>query len=329
MANQTSRPAWRQLIPDPFILLLLSTVGLATILPAKGAEAVWVGYLSNFAIVMLFFFHGAKLSREAVLAGLGHWRLHLMIFGTTFLLFPLLGVAEVHILHGTILPSPLLVGILYLAVLPSTVQSSIAFTSMARGNVPAAIAAASVSQVLGVFLTPIMIGMLASARGGSFSFSNLGSVLLIVLVPFIAGQIARTWIGGWVGRHKSLIGITDRSAILLAVYSAFSSAVVGGLWSRLPLSVLALLAAACIVLLAVVLAFTQLLGKQMGLPREDRITLIFCGSKKSLVQGIPMAKALFSGPDLGLILLPIMIFHQIQLMACAWIARRFAEESDV
>jgi len=154
-------------------------------------------------------------------------------------------------------------------------------------------------------------------------------VLLIVLVPFIAGQIARTWIGAWVTRHKALIGVTDRSAILLAVYSAFSSAVVGGLWSRLPVEVLAVLIAACIVLLAIVLLFTQMLGKKLGLPREDRITLIFCGSKKSLVQGIPMAKALFSGPDLGLILLPIMIFHQIQLMACAWIARRFAENDDV
>ena len=318
----------RTLLPDPFILLLLATVTLASILPAAGKTATLVEAASTAAIVLLFFFHGAKLSREAILAGIAHWRLHTMVMATTFILFPAIGFGLVAVIPAGTLPPPLLLGILYLSCLPSTVQSSIAFTSMAHGNVPGAIASASLSQVAGVFITPLLVGLLANAHGGTVSLSGLGKVLLIVLAPFIVGQFARKWIGAWVAGHKALIAISDRSAILLAVYSAFSAAVLGGLWSQLPPISLALLAGLCIVVLAIVLLFTWQLGIRSGLSRADRITLLFCGSKKSLVQGIPMAQALFSGPQLGLILLPVMIFHQIQLMVCAWIARHLAGEEN-
>jgi len=314
-----------RLIPDPFILMLLATVGLATLLPATGAAAHAVSSTATLAIVLLFFFHGAKLSREAVVQGLNNLKLHAMILGTSFLLFPLLSMAITGLAGHYLLPA-LVLGITYLSVLPSTVQSSIAFTSMARGNVPAAIASASASQVLGVFLTPMLVGLLAHRHGGDLGLGGLGNVLLIVLVPFIAGQLCRPLIGGWVAKHKSIVSISDRSAILLSVYSAFSDAVANHIWSRLPLWDLLLLALVCTVLLIAVLAFTWLLGRFAGLPLEDRIVLLFCGSKKSLVQGIPMARVLFAGPDLGLILLPLMIFHQIQLMTCAWIAGRIARK---
>lgn len=317
----------RRLILDPLILLLLLTVGLALLWPARGPLAQIVDVAATVAIILLFFFHGAKLSREAVMAGLVNWRLHLLILGTTFLLFPLLGLGVAALTGGLFLRA-ITAGILYLAVLPSTVQSSIAFTSIARGNVPAAVAAASASQVLGVFLTPLLVGLLMGRQGADLSLSSLGSVLLIVLLPFIAGHLSRPLTGEWVGRHRSVISINDRAAILISVYGAFSQATIDGLWRQLPASELLLLAAVCTLLLAVVLLITHFTGRLLGLPLADRITYLFCGSKKSLVQGIPMARVLFAGPDLGLILLPLMLFHQIQLMVCAWIAAHYGARTD-
>jgi len=313
----------RRLIPDPFVLALLATLVLATLLPARGAGAIAVNWLSTATIVLLFFFHGAKLSREAILAGTRHWRLHLVILGSTFVMFPLLCLGLSGLLPSAMSPA-LWTGILYLAALPSTVQSAIAFVSIARGNVPAAIASASASQVLGVLITPPLVSVLAGARGGHIAISGVGFVMLQILVPFVAGHLLRPWIGGWIQRQKAAIGLTDRGTILIAVYSAFSGAVIDGIWHRLPLSALAVLVGICLFILAVALTFTGIAGRVLGFDRKDRIALQFCGTKKSLIQGVPMGRILFAGPDLGMILLPLMIFHQFQLMACAWLARRYA-----
>jgi sodium/bile acid cotransporter 7 len=310
----------RRLIPDPFILALMFTLLLATILPARGQAAVMVGWLSTAAVVLLFFFHGAKLARETVFAALLHWRLHAVIIGSTFVMFPLMALALSRAFPG-LMPQPLWIGILFLAALPSTVQSSIAFVSMARGNVPGAIAAASASQLLGVLL-------MAGAHGAEVSFGQIGSVLMLILAPFVAGHLMRPSIGGWVQRRKSTIAITDRAAILIAVYSAFSAAVIEGVWSRVPPATFGILIAVCAAMLGFALCFTHFAGRLLRFGREDEITILFCGTKKSLVQGVPMARVLFAGPDLGLILLPIMVFHQMQLMVCAWIARRYAERKD-
>ena len=314
----------RKLIPDPFILALLGIVLLASVLPARGSGAVIIGWLSSAMIVSLFFFHGAKLSRDAVLAGLKHWRLHLVILASTFVMFPLLGLAFAKALPG-VLPPSLWTGVLFLAALPSTVQSSIAFVSIARGNVPAAIASASVSQILGVFLTPLLVGLLAGAHQAEVAISGVGGVVLLILVPFIIGHLAQPWVGSWVQRHKALIAMTDRGTILIAVYSAFSGAVIAGVWSQLPLATFGVLIVLCGAMLAIALAVTRTTARALRFERDDEITIVFCGTKKSLVQGIPMARVLFAGPDLGLILIPIMIFHQIQLMVCAWIAQRYAK----
>ncbi|HTQ98943.1 MAG TPA: bile acid:sodium symporter family protein [Candidatus Acidoferrum sp.] len=314
---------FKNFLPDPFMLALLSTLALATLLPASGDAAVVVNWLSTLTVVLLFFFHGAKLERSAVVAGLTHWRLHILILGCTFVAFPLLSLVLSHGLSGMLSPV-LWTGMLYLAALPSTVQSSIAFVSIAKGNVPAAIASASASQVAGVVLTPIIVGLMSGARGSGLGLSGIGSVAMQILVPFVAGHLLRPWIGGFVIRHKSTISITDRATILIAVYGAFSSAVLEGIWKRLPPLELATLFGLCCLLLALALGFTAMLGKLLKFGRDDRIVIVFCGTKKSLVQGVPMARVLFAGPDLGLILLPIMIFHQVQLMVCAWIARRYA-----
>jgi sodium/bile acid cotransporter 7 len=317
----------RRLIPDPFLLFLVGTILLASFLPARGPFAAAVGWLSVLTIVLLFFFHGAKLAREQVIAGLTHWRLHLTILGSTFIFFPLVGVIGARAWPG-LLPHDLWTGMLFLCALPSTVQSAIAFVSMARGNVPAAIASASASQMLGILLTPLLMGLMAGAHGGGVNLKGIGEIAAQILLPFIVGHLLRPWIGGWVARHKALIGITDRSTIIVAVYGAFSAAVLEGLWHKLPPAALGLLVAVNAVLLAVGLGFTWGLGRALGFDREDRIAIQFCGTKKSLLQGVPMAKVLFPGPQTGVILLPIMLFHQMQLMACAFIARRYGSQPD-
>lgn len=313
----------RRLLPDPFVIALLVTLVLATILPAQGVGVPVVNALATAMIVLLFFFHGARLSRQAIVEGIRNWRLHVAILISTFVMFPLLTLGLSHVGSGW-LSHPLWVGMLYLAALPSTVQSSIAFTSMARGNVPGAIASASASQVLGVFVTPPLVALLAGAQGAHVPLSGIGNVMLQVLVPFVAGHLLRPVIGEWVQRHKSAIAITDRGTILVSVYSAFSAAVVEGLWTRVDGATIAVLLLLCVSVLAAALLFTWGMGRALGFARADRITILFCGTKKSLIQGVPMARVLFSGPDAGLVLLPVMIFHQLQLMACAWIAQRYA-----
>lgn len=315
-------------LPDNFTLTLVSVVILASFLPASGQVAVGFSWLTNIAIALLFFLHGAKLSRESIIAGAGHWRLHLLVFGLTFVLFPLLGVALKPLL-SPLIGDKLYMGMLYLCALPATVQSAIAFTSLARGNVPAAICSAAASSLFGIFLTPLLVTLLLDVHGSGGS--TLDAILKIsaqLLLPFIVGQIARRWIGAWVGRNKVWLKFVDQGSILLVVYSAFSEAVNEGLWHQIPLWDLAGLVVVCGVILALVLLAATVLGKAFGFDQEDRITILFCGSKKSLATGVPMAQVLFAGSTIGVLILPLMLFHQIQLMVCAVLAQRYAKRTE-
>jgi sodium/bile acid cotransporter 7 len=208
------------------------------------------------------------------------------------------------------------------------VQSSIAFTSIAGGNIPAAVCAASVSSLLGIILTPVLASALMSLHGGSISLGEIWHVVLQLFVPFAAGHLLRPWIGAWVGRHKQILGMTDRGSILLAVYTAFSAAVVEGIWHRIDLPQLLLLVVMAATLLGLVMICVLSASRALGFNRADEIAILFCGSKKSLAAGIPMAKVLFAGPTVGVMVLPLMIFHQVQLMVCAWLARRYAATGD-
>jgi solute carrier family 10 (sodium/bile acid cotransporter), member 7 len=207
-------------------------------------------------------------------------------------------------------------------VLPSTVQSSIAFTSIARGNVPAALCAATASNLIGMLLTPLLAGLLLSAQGG-FSIKGIGDILLQLMLPFAAGQLSRPLIGDWAQRNKQLLGMVDRGSILLVVYTAFSEGVTQGIWHQLGLGDLGRLLAIDAALLAAVLAITTYGSRLLGFSRADEVTIVFCGSKKSLASGLPMASVLLAGQSVGLIVLPLMLFHQIQLMVCAWLAKRY------
>ncbi len=319
----------RRFLPDTFTLMLIGTVTLASILPVSGPAVGWFGLATKIAIALLFFLHGAKLSREVMVAGVLHWRLHLTIIAATFALFPILGLG-LGFLPKSILPPALYTGILFLCVLPSTVQSSIAFTSMAGGNVPASIVAASGSNLIGMFVTPILAGILFSVGGhGGFSLDALEAIAIQLLAPFLLGQVLQPWIGGFVREHKAMLGKVDRGSVLMVVYMAFSESITQGLWHTLSVRDIAVVIVADIALLAMVLVITTVASRLMGFSREDEITIVFCGSKKSLASGVPMASAIFAGQSIGGIVLPLMLFHQIQLMACAVLARHYRSRLGV
>ncbi|MBS7809618.1 bile acid:sodium symporter family protein [Roseococcus pinisoli] len=311
---------------DGFVLALLSTVALASVLPAQGRGAEVMGQAANVAIAFLFFLYGLRLAPRAALQGLAQWRLHLAVIAATFVVFPLLGLAT-GLLPESVLPPGLYAGILFLCVLPSTVQSSIAFTSIAGGNVAAAICSASASNLLGILLTPALVALLMHGAGAGISLGVLGDIAMQLFLPFALGQLLRPRLGAWAERHRWLLGRMDRLSILMVVYVAFSEGVVSGIWHRLDAAQLGVLLVICLALLGAVLGVTVLMARLLGLGRVDEIVLVFCGSKKSLASGLPMASVIFAGSQVGLIVLPLMLFHQVQLMVCAWLARRYAEGS--
>lgn len=283
-------PSW--LPVDAYILALVGTVALAALLPARGTAADVAGGASTGAVALLFFLYGARLSTTEVLDGLKHWRLHLTVLACTFLVFPLLGLASGGLVPYVLTPE-LQAGFLFLCLVPSTIQSSIAFTSMARGNVPAAICAGSFSSLTGIFLTPLLAALLLGSTGGGFSADSLLKIVVQLLVPFLAGQFLRRWVGGFLTRHKKVLGLVDRGSILLVVYTAFGEGMVAGVWSQVTPARLGALLGAEAVLLAVMLALTWYGARRLGFDREDRIAIQFAGSKKSLAAGLPMASVLF------------------------------------
>ena len=313
---------------DTFLLIMIAVVVVASLFPCEGAVKTAFEYLTTAAIALLFFMHGAKLSRDAIVAGMGHWKLHLVVLLSTFALFPLLGLAMAF-LSPAILNQPLYMGFLYLCALPATVQSAIAFTSVAGGNVAAAVCSASASSILGIFLSPILVGALMNTQEGTTdTLHAIGKIIMQLMVPFVVGHLSRPLIGRWVDKHKKLISMTDRSSILLVVYVAFSEAVVEGIWQQVNGTALLAVLGCSIVLLAIVLVFNTWVARLMGFNTADEITIVFCGSKKSLANGVPMANVLFPASAVGMMVLPLMIFHQVQLMVCAVLAQRYARKTE-
>lgn len=308
---------------DPFTLLLLAIIAVAAVLPAQGVWATVLGWAGQIGVAGLFFAHGAALSRQSIAAGATHWRLHLLILAMTFVIFPLV-VIPISWLAPAIMPPALATGFLYLGALPSAVTSSIAFTSMARGNVAAAICAAAASNVFGMMATPFVFMLLAQSTGGHGLDIGHALVQIVVqlLLPFALGQAARPWLGGWLDRHATAAARYDKAVILLIVYTAFSQFVASGYWRSMPATALVLGLVLCIALLALMIGLAIGLSRALKFTREDEAAIVFCGTKKSLASGLPMANVLFAGqPGLGFIILPIMIYNQTQIIVGAFVAR--------
>ena len=312
---------------DSFLLALAATVALATLVPAHGGAAEAVSVAAIAAIAMLFFLYGVRLSPQQALHGVRQWRLHLLVLATTFVIFPVLGLAA-RVLVPSVLTVDLYNGLLFLCLVPSTVQSSIAFTSIARGHISAAVVSASLSNILGVVFTPLLVVLLMNTSGAPrVDGTAVRDIMLQLLLPFGAGQLARRWIAGIIARYAAVLKVVDRGSILLVVYTAFSMGVVKGIWVSVDVWQLVWVSAVAAALLAVLLASTKVIGRLARLDRGDAIVLLFCGSKKSLASGLPMALVLFPAATVGLTMLPLMIFHQIQLVVCAVIASRLARDA--
>lgn len=311
---------------DRFTILLVLMVLLATLLPISGQFAYYFNILTTVAIAVLFFLHGAKLSREAVIEGMLHWRMHALVFIFTFLIFPLIGLLSRPVLEP-VLGQQLYWGFLFMCFLPSTVQSSIAFTSMAKGNVAGAVCSASFSNIIGMFITPILVSyfILGQSQHDFDPTKSIVQITLLLLVPFILGQLLRPFIFPQMRKFPSVVKVFDQGSILMVVYGAFSSAVVAGLWQQVSGITLIYLTLGCSVLLTIVMLLALYLPKWLGFNQADQITIFFCSSKKTLASGVPMAQILFIGQPLGMIVLPIMIFHQIQLMVCGVIANHWSK----
>ena len=314
---------------DRFTILLIGMLVLATFLPVSGQIATYFNWLTTAAIAILFFLHGAKLSRQAVIEGMLHWKMHAVVFGFTFVLFPTLGILAQPILEP-LLGQQLYWGFLFLCFLPSTVQSSIAFTSIARGNVAGAVCSASFSNIIGMLITPILVSyfILGQQQHGFDPMQSIVQIMLLLLLPFVLGQLLRPYIIQYLLKRPSVVRAFDQCSIFMVVYGAFSSAVVAGLWQQVSGLTLFYLTLACSSLLTVVMLLAWYMPQWLRFNRADQITIFFCSSKKTLASGVPMAQILFIGQPLGIIVLPIMIFHQIQLMVCAVIANYCAKTSQ-
>ena len=309
---------------DRYMMLLILTVLLATFAPARGDFAAALKPVTYWVVALLFFLYGAKLSTKTIVSGFANWRLQIGVLLCTFALFPLLGLAIKPVVIQW-LPTAIGVGFLYIGCLPSTVQSSIAFTSVSGGNVAGAVCAASISNLVGVILSPLLFAVLIpSGTGYGVDPSAVWKIVQQILLPFAVGQLCRPLLADFLHRYKFPTMIVDRGSILLIVYSAFSAGVVNGIWQVVSPSALLTIIAICAVMLAIAMGISLGAGRAAGMPREDLVSLFYCGSTKSLATGLPMAGILFAGQDISLVVLPLMVFHLLQLVVCAIISQRLA-----
>lgn len=301
-----------------------AAVALAWLFPDPGAKggSLHPELVNKLGVSLIFFLHGLTLSFNALAAGTRQWRVHLLVQGSTFVLFPLLGLAVLGAAGAHLRPE-LRTGLFFLCALPSTVSSSVALTAAARGNVAVAVFNATLSSLLGVVLTPLWLSLVLGTAEHALPFGAVVLDLLVWLVlPLVVGQLARPLLGRLAAAHKARINVVDRLTILLLVYTSFCDSVKGGVWSRgaQPLAVSALVS---LLLLGTALGLTWSLSRAFGFARPERIAALFCGSKKTLASGVPMARLIFgSHPSLALILLPIMIYHPLQLVVGGWLAGR-------
>jgi len=315
---------------DYFLVGLVLMVALALIWPTPGMSGgpLHFEYVTTYGVSVVFFLYGLMLSPERMKAGVLHWRLHICVQFATFVLFPVLLLAA-RVLMPNMFSDDLWLGFFYVAALPSTVSSSVAMTNIARGNVPAAVFNASLSSLLGVFITPLLMSWYMKSNGIDMPLLPvIFKVVMLVLVPILLGQIARRWLGGWAHRNAFWVKLADRSTILAIVYNSFCDSVAAGVWSANDLEVVLEIAVASVALFVLVYLIMNAVCAVMGFSVRDRIACQFCGSKKSLATGVPLAPVMFGhSAAIGLIVAPIMVFHFLQLVIVSVLAARFAQRT--
>jgi sodium/bile acid cotransporter 7 len=306
---------------EPFVVAILGAVLVAALLPAGGAAATGFSWGTTIGVGVLFFVYGARMAPAEAVTGLRNWRLQGAVAATTFVVFPVLGLLLAFVVGG-LLDDGLVAGLLFLSALPSTVQSCVVFTAMARGNVPGAVVSATVSNLAGIGLTPLLAALLLGSSGAGPDAGAVGRILLQLLVPFLVGLVAGRWIGDWVRAHKRRLTLLDRGVIVAVVYAAFSRGVRQGVWQEVTVAEVVVVVLCAAVFLAAVLAVAWWTPRLWGADRADRITIAFCGSNKSLATGLPMATVLFDPHVVGLVALPVILYHPLQVTVCSFLAGR-------
>ncbi|SQG00545.1 transporter [Paucimonas lemoignei] len=317
----------KRVVTDWFLCGMVLATVLAYFFPGFGAtgggmHAEWV---INIGVFVVFFLHGVNLSSEQIKHGLKNWRLHIMVQAFTFVVFPVIWLI-CNKAFGSYVPALLMLGFLYLCALPSTISSSVALTGSAGGNVPAAILNASMSSVFGIFMTPWLVSLVIGTGSGGIDLGpTLLKLSLMLLLPLVLGQLLRPLIGKFFAKHKKYTNLIDKIVILLLVYAAFCNSMVSGLWQTQGNSVIAMAFIGSAVLLVVILLLTTGTARLLKFNHADKVAAVFCATKKSLAAGAPMAALIFgNNPALGLILLPIMIYHPLQLIVCSVMAENYA-----
>ncbi|WP_163996594.1 bile acid:sodium symporter family protein [Pyxidicoccus caerfyrddinensis] len=317
----------KRLVRDWFLVGMILAVVLATLFPDFGRTGgtLHADVVANVGIFLVFLLYGLGLPLANLKAGAMKWRLHLVVQAFTFGVFPLLWLL-LNLVAGRWLPPDLMLGFLYLCAVPSTISSSVAMTGLARGNVAAAIFNASLSSLLGVVLTPLLVSLLATTTGQSLS---LGDAILklagLLLLPLVIGQLLRPVLGSWFARYRRYTNMFDRVFILVLVYASFCDSVKSGLFTNHGGGVIAVTLGGAALFLSLVLTLSTTVTRWLGFEKEDEIAAVFCGSKKTLASGVPMARLIFGAhPALGLIVLPLMFYHQLQLLVCSVLAERYA-----
>ncbi|MFA0088684.1 bile acid:sodium symporter [Vibrio sp. 10N.286.49.C2] len=311
-----------------FLVGMVIAIALAIVTPEVGKSngLIHLDKLTGIGVAIVFFLHGLGLAPSAIKKGFSNWRLHLFIQCATFVFYPLLWVIFGNAFLSY-MPAALAFGFCYLFVLPSTVSSSVAMTSIGKGNVPGAIFNASLSSILGVLITPFLIQLFMGLEGAELNLADsIISIAKLLLVPMIAGQLMRPLLLKFVEKHKNIVNKVDKYVILLIVYNAFCDSVANGIWHTFSIGMLLTTIAVCFAVLMVMIHTFQWAARRSRFSHEDEVAAVFCGTKKTLAAGVPMAAVIFgSDPQLGMILLPIMLYHPIQIFYCAIMANRYAK----
>lgn len=312
-----------------FFFCLIGVIFLAYYFPTIGLhQSPWhLPQIAEYGVSVIFFFYGLKLSPQKLKSGLTNWKLHILIQTATFGVFPLLILCLQYFLDVD-KTSLFWIGIFYLAVLPSTVSSSVVMVAIAKGNLPAAIFNASISSIIGIFITPLWMSGLLEQQDANFDLLPVILRLCFeVLLPVIVGYVLHSQLSKWAERYNHLLRLFDQTIILLIVYTSFCESFAGGMFEGQSVRDLSILGVEMLSFFFLIFGLLYLLSSWLGFSYEDRVTVIFCGSKKSLVQGAVMGKVLFPNPvSLGVVLLPLMMYHALQLLAGSIIAQQWGSK---
>lgn len=318
--------SWLKILRDPMIAVLVLATSLAMVLPAAGPMRETAGVVSNTAIFLLFLVNGLRIARAEIRQGLRNWRFFVPLGLWVFGVMALIGLGFAKLASGW-LPPLVALGFLYLGTLPSTVQSATSYTSMAGGNTALSVIGAALINIAGVFVSAPLFALLGGGAAAEAGSGVIGRVALLLILPFVIGQMVQGWTTHWIEQHRLRIVWLDRIVIGIAVYAAFSGAVEQGIGKAMNPSTWSVLIVLVLLFLALALIGAWGFGRLLGYPAKDRISFLFAGSQKSVAVGAPLAALFFPPAAAGFVIAPLLLYHLFQLIAAAPLATMLARET--